>query len=81
MCNQEKPLVGAFSVIVKTSRTFVYNSTWRRVAQGEGVRGERPTAARLGDIRRRRSAWRSFDGWNGLVFETGRLVVFVEIGL
>ena len=51
------------------------------MAQGEGVGGEWPTAARLGDIRRRRSAWRSFDGWNGLVFETGRLIVFVEIGL
>ena len=41
----------------------------------------RSTTARLRDIRRRRSVGRSLNGWNGLVFEAGRLVVFVEIGL
>ena len=38
-------------------------------------------ATRLGNVRRRGCCRRSVYGWNGLVFETGRLIVFVEIGL
>ena len=54
---------------------------WWPGAGGLGLRGEGTPTAGLRYIRRRGSVWRSLNGRNGLVFEAGRLVVFVEIGL
>ena len=65
---------GLLVLLILRSRTGWQRRSW-------WLRGETVTTAGVRNIRGRRSVRWSLDGWNGLVFKTGRLVVFVEIGL
>ena len=57
--NQEKALVGAFSVIVKSSRTFVWSSTWQ-------PRMETESGMRMQERRKSTTLWWKSSAWDHL---------------